>query len=146
MRDLQPDMLRTAIGTGAIPLLQQIFPHFIACQLTLLVFRAADFRIDQRLSVELDNLNAGLSNRTTSRQAMDQRLGITDPSFNRRRQPFFAMASILQDDGERLHSIHRCTARRQELACPCGLHGISGFRVLLGTKTAFMGVSPLENQ
>jgi hypothetical protein len=49
---IQRHILGSAVDTSPTPLLQQIFPHFIALQLTLLVFHARDIWVLELLRIE----------------------------------------------------------------------------------------------
>lgn len=78
MFDLQRHVVLPAIGTGAMPFLQQIFPDFIACEFALLILNATDFRVDHRLQIELDEFNRRLRDRASRRQPVNDGLGIDD--------------------------------------------------------------------
>jgi hypothetical protein len=57
-----------------------------------------------------------------------------------------AVSPIFQDNGERMQAIDRALPAVNSCRARAGRHGISGFFVLLNTKTEFMRLLALENR
>src|SRR5919197_874298 len=85
--DVERDVSCPAVGTAALPLLQQVFTHFVTGQRPLLVLHAADAGLLHRLCVEAHMLDGESRHGRQPPIASDPRSGAIHPRLERRRQP-----------------------------------------------------------
>ena len=121
MLDLQRYVRRATIGTGPAPLLQQVFPHLIPGQRSLLVFHAGDVRGLRRLHIEPHQFLTERGDGRPTAQARDPVRRGLHPMAQARGQPAGGLGAIVEPRGA-VAQIGGATAaaerraRRQRLA------------------------------
>jgi hypothetical protein len=107
--DLQRDVRLAAIRAAALELLQQIFPHFVARQLPMLVLHSSYFSVLHELGVELHQLQRERADRRGAAQALNPRHHVADPRLQRRWKPAGA-ASTVEEAGGAIVGVARSPA------------------------------------
>ena len=96
MLDLERHVLGIAVGTGAVELLQEVFPDLIPGQGALLVFHPTDSRVLHHLHVEANQFHGHVRDRCQGAQAADHREGRIDPVLEAGGQPPFRTGSVVE--------------------------------------------------
>ena len=99
--DLQRHVGRATIGAGAVPLLQQVLTHFIACEFTLLVLDAGYLRVVQGLGIEAHHSWLRARDRGLSRVSLHPVDGGVDPMLQRGRVTQPSRRVLLRKRGAR---------------------------------------------
>ena len=86
----------SAVGTAAVPFLEEVLPHFVTLQRPRLIFDPGDLCVRHQLGVELD----GFDNQVCYWRPPDKSLGpggtTEHPVFDRGRQPSFGSGAVLE--------------------------------------------------
>src|SRR5258708_31732757 len=78
---LQWNIFGPTVATGLVPLLQEVFSCFVACQRPPLIGAPRDFRVLHRLQVEADQFHADCDNGAKLPRAFDPCYHVPDATF-----------------------------------------------------------------
>jgi hypothetical protein len=94
MLDLERDIFRITIGALAAPLFEEVLPHFVASEFTLLIFDSINIWIEKEMSIEAYSFGTNGRNRDPRAKPFDPRADSINSMEQRRRKPPYRLGTI----------------------------------------------------